>query len=145
RKSLLKMVMQRWLRPFSKLELAVIVCALLLRLVLISAATWYPISDTRDYHDFAYSLAHGQGYRQIYNGETHVFTGFTFYAFREPGYPVFLAILYSLLGWNPFWAYVSNVVFDTITLICILLLAKRLLKPPIPLIAGLLWAINVVW
>ena len=138
-------IMHRFLSHFSKPELVLTLCAFVLRLLLVSFATWYPVSDTRDYHELAFSLTHGQGYQQLYNGETEVFKGFTFYAFREPGYPVFLAILYSLLGWNPFWAYVSNAVCDTITLIGVLLLAKRLLNPRVALIAGSVWAANVVW
>jgi hypothetical protein len=47
-------------------EWALLVLALVLRLGLVTQATWLPVSDTRDYHDLARSLTSGQGYVQVY-------------------------------------------------------------------------------
>jgi hypothetical protein len=119
--------------------------ALLLRLWLVAHATWLPVSDTRDYHDLARSLASGQGYVQVYEGGRAEYRGLVFHAFRMPGYPAFLAALYSLLGWNPMVGYVANVGCELLTQLLLLALGRQLLGPAGTLAAQALFATHVVW
>ncbi|MEM7588443.1 MAG: hypothetical protein AAF560_33955 [Acidobacteriota bacterium] len=128
-----------------KPELLILGLALALRLVLIQHATWVPFSDTRDYHVLAHNLAHGQGYLQVYEGEAAEYQGMTLRAFRMPGYPVLLASLYSVLGWEPFWAYLANVVFELLTLLLIGRVGLALFEPLTARIAQALFGLHVLW
>jgi 4-amino-4-deoxy-L-arabinose transferase-like glycosyltransferase len=105
---------------------AVFAFSLALRLVIVSHATWHPVGDTRDYHAFAESLLSGRGYQQRYAGETAAYHGLTFHAYRMPGYPVFLALVYGLFGWRPLYAYLANVLCDLVTAVFTLLIGRRL-------------------
>ena len=126
-------------------EWALFALALLLRLWLVAQATWLPVSDTRDYHELARSLASGRGYVQVYEGERPEYQGFTFHAFRMPGYPAFLAALYSLFGWDPMVGYAANVVCELATQGLLLVLGRQLLRPAASVAAQALFATHVVW
>jgi hypothetical protein len=132
------------MRP-TRAEWALLGLALGLRLWLVSHATWLPVSDTRDYHELAASLASGRGYVQIYEGELPEYRGLTFQAFRMPGYPALLAILYSVFGWDHRVGFAANVACDLGTQLLVLLLARRLLHPAAGLAAQALVATHVVW
>ena len=131
-------------RP-TRTEWALLALALLLRLWLTSHATWLPVSDTRDYHDLARSLTSGQGYVQTYDGERAEYRGLVFHAFRMPGYPVLLAILYSLFGWDPMVGYLANVACELLTQLLLLTLGRQLLGPAGSVAAQALFATHVVW
>ncbi len=126
-------------------EWALFALALLLRLWLVTQATWLPVSDTRDYHELARSLASGQGYVQVSEGGRPEYQGLTFHAFRMPGYPAFLAALYSLFGWDPWVGYAANVVSELATQWLLLVLGRQLLRPAASVAAQALFAIHVVW
>ncbi|HLE43674.1 MAG TPA: hypothetical protein VJB36_06645 [Methylomirabilota bacterium] len=126
-------------------EVAVFGFALALRLVIVSHATWQPVGDTRDYHAFAESLLSGRGYQQRYAGETAAYHGLTFHAYRMPGYPVFLALVYGLFGWRPLYAYLANVLCDLVTAVFTLLIGRRLGGRGIGLAAQALFALHVIW
>lgn len=128
-----------------KPELLVLGAALALRLLLVQHATWWPISDSRDYHALARSLAEGRGYQQVYEGETTVYQGMVFRAYRMPGYPLALAAIYSVAGWEPAWAYLANVVFEMGTLCLVLWLGQRLFDRRTALVALALAALHVIW
>jgi hypothetical protein len=135
---------RRSLRP-TRAEWALLGLALLLRLWLVGHATWLPVSDTRDYHDLARSLARGTGYVQAYDGERAEYRGLAFHAFRMPGYPAFLAALYSVFGWHPMVAYTANVLCELGTQLLLLALGRRLLGPTGSIAAQALFATHVVW
>jgi hypothetical protein len=132
------------MRP-TRAEWALLALALVLRLWLVSNATWLPVSDTRDYHDLARSLVDGQGYLQVYKGERPEYRGLEFQAFRMPGYPALLAALYSLFGWNPMVGYAANVASELATQLLLLALGRQLLAPVAGLAAQALFAVHVVW
>jgi hypothetical protein len=136
----------RWrsVRP-TRAEWSLLALALLLRLWLVAHATWLPVSDTRDYHDLARSLASGQGYVQMYEGERAEYRGLAFHAFRMPGYPAFLAVLYSLFGWDPMVGYLANVGCEILTQLLLLALGRQLLGPAGSVAAQALFATHVVW
>jgi hypothetical protein len=126
-------------------EWALLALAALLRVWLVTQATWFPVSDTRDYHELARSLASGQGYVQVSEGGRPEYRGFTFHAFRMPGYPAFLAIFYSLFGWDPMVGYAANVACELATQALLLVLGRRLLRPAASVAAQALFATHVVW
>lgn len=128
-----------------KSALGLIILGLALRLVLVFHATWYPISDTRDYHRFAYSLAHTNSYSQRYEGETDEYQDLTLYAYRMPGYPAFLAAIYTVFEWKPIYAYLGNVVCETITALLLFLLGRKLLGQEPALIGLGLFSLHVLW
>ena len=134
----------RSVRP-TRVEWALLALALALRLGLVTQATWLPVSDTRDYHELAQSLASGRGYVQAYEGERPEYRGLTFQAFRMPGYPAFLAGLYSLFGWDPMVGYFANVACELATQVLLLALGRRLLGPVAGVAAQALMATHVVW
>lgn len=134
----------RLVRP-TRAEWALLVLALALRLWLVSHATWFPVSDTRDYHDLAGSLVSGRGYLQVYEGERAEYRGLTFYAYRMPGYPAFLAVLYRIFGWDPMVGFVANVACELATQVLVLVLGRWLLDPAASLVAQALFATHVVW
>jgi hypothetical protein len=131
-------------RP-TRAEWTLLVLALLLRLGLVTQATWLPVSDTRDYHDLARNLATGQGYVQVYEGERPEYRGLAFHAYRMPGYPAFLASIYSLFGWDPRVGYSANVACELGTQVLLMVLGRRLLDPGASLVAQAFFATHVVW
>jgi hypothetical protein len=135
---------RRSLRP-TRAEWALLALALVLRLWLVAYATWLPVSDTRDYHDLARSLASGTGYVQAYEGERAEYRGLAFHAFRMPGYPAFLAALYSLFGWHPMVAYTANILCELGTQLLLLALGHRLLGRTGSVAAQAVLATHVVW
>jgi hypothetical protein len=119
--------------------------ALIIRVLLAAAATPVFSSDARDYRVLAENLAAGRGYMQVYEGETEAFRGFTFRAFRSPGYPVFLAGLHSVFGWNDYAYLLPNIVADLVTQVCFLLIAGRLFGAGAALFVQVLLALHVLW
>lgn len=116
-----------------------------IRVILVAAAQPVLVSDARDYHVLARNLAAGRGYVQVYTGETAAFAGFTFRAFRPPGYPVFLAVLHGALGWQPRVALAANVPADLVTQACGLLIAAALLGTGPAVFVQALLALHVLW
>ena len=126
-------------------EAALLAGALALRLYLVAHATWVPVSDSRDYHALARSLAAGEGYVQRYEGETAAYQGLTFRAYRMPGYPVFLTAVYGLTGWHPRHAQLANVACDLLTGLLLLALARHLLGRPVARFTLGLWSLHALW
>jgi len=128
-----------------KSELAILAFAVILRVAIVTHTTWYAVADTRDYHAFAYNLIVEGEYKHEYHGEQEEYRGFTFYAFRLPGYPVFLAAIYCIFGWNQYYAYLANIVCDTVSAILVMLTTRRLFGRSEALVAGGLFAVHVLW
>lgn len=116
--------------------------AIILRSWIISTTTFIPASDQRDYHVLAKNLYDGEGYIQIYIGESPQFHGMTFRAYRMPGYPVLLAGFYKLFGPNPKFALWLNLIFDLGSLVLIFLIMRFFGGG---LIAPLLFALTPIW
>ncbi|MGD8454341.1 MAG: hypothetical protein PVJ57_21215 [Phycisphaerae bacterium] len=116
-----------------------------LRLYLAAMATPAFSSDARDYRDLAQSLLSGHGYAQHYEGETEAFQGFTFRAFRSPGYPATLALLHGVCGWNDHAYLGLNIVADLVTQLCYLLVAARLFGAWPAVFVQALLGLHVLW
>jgi len=126
-------------------EAAVLALSLALRVVIISHATPQLVADARDYHALAESLLASRSYQQQYDGETTAYHGLTFYAYRMPGYPIFLALVYGVFGWRPLYAYLANVLCDLVAEIFALLIGRRLFGRSVGLAAQALFALHVLW
>ena len=124
---------------------AVFALSLAARVLLATAASPTFVSDGRDYRVLARNLAAGRGYVQVYRGETKAFRGFTFRAFRPPGYPVLLAALHSVTGWNDRAYLVVNIAAGCLTQVCFVLIALRLLGVGSALVVQILLATHVLW
>lgn len=70
-------------------------------------------SDARDYHNLATTLLH---HHRFADGATHKPS-----ALRTPGYPVFVAAIYSLFGPRPWVVLVAQIALDVLS--CLLLFA----------------------
>lgn len=131
--------------PFKSAVLLILLVSVAFRVFLISQSTWERTSDSKDYHEFAESLMRGEGYRQVYAGETSVYRGLTFYAYRMPGYPAILAATYSIFGYHPQAAMAVNLLAEIISHLCLLALAFHLFGRAVALWGQGLWAIHAFW
>ena len=118
-------------RPLRVAIISVFVLSGLARALLIAGAKPQLISDAFDYHAYARSLLAGEGYASTHTDRQKTagrpaYEGFTFRAYRPPGYPVFLAVLYGIAGWHTRLALVANAAADLVTQICFLLIAYKL-------------------
>lgn len=130
----------RKLAPF----LGILILATAIRLILVFSATWYPRSDTRDYHEFAFNLMQGNGYVCYFN-EHPAYQGFVQKAYRPPGYPLLLAGIYSVFGFNPHAAMLANVIFELFTLTILYRLALYYTRHRIALGACATYALCPIW
>lgn len=120
----------------------VLLVAIAIRVFVLSTTNFIPASDQRDYHVLAKNLYDGEGYIQIYQGESEQFKDMVFRAYRMPGYPFVLAGFYKLFGPDPQTALWLNLVFDIGSLVLIYLIAKLFGGG---LIAPTLFAITPLW
>ena len=125
--------------------LTILVLSAAVRVILAVSVTPTYVSDARDYRVLAQNLAEGRGYVQPYEGETEAFEGFTFRAFRPPGYPALLAGLSAVFGWGPQVYLVVNIVADLVTQVCFLLIAAYLLGAGPALAVQILLGAHVLW
>lgn len=116
-----------------------------LRIALLLAASPPLISDVRDYHAYAESLARGDGYVHKYVGETQAYRDFVFRAYRPAGYPFLLTCIYTIFGWKTQVALGLNAAAELVTQLCWLLIALRLLGPAAALVVQVLLAMHVLW
>ncbi len=125
--------------------LIIFVVSIAVRVLLAAAVRPVLVSDGRDYYALAESLAAGRGYSQVYEGETEAFAGFTFRAFRSPGYPALMAALYSTFGWRPAVYLATNIAADVVTEACGLLIGAYLFGAAAGVVAQVLLAAHVLW
>jgi len=105
----------------SSFWLAVIIAAaFLLRLTWILVSEWQPLPDDDAFrYDFAArALADGRGYIHL-NGEPT--------AFWPPGYPLLLALVYTIFGQHVIVAQLLNVAMGTATVVLVFLIGRRTL------------------
>ena len=131
--------------PFKSAVLLILLVSITFRIFLISQSTWERTSDSKDYHEFAESLMRGEGYKQVYVGETSAYRGLTFYAYRMPGYPIVLAATYSIFGYHPQAAMAVNLLAEILSHLCLLALAFHLFGRAAALWGQGLWALHAFW
>ncbi|MCC7407601.1 MAG: hypothetical protein IT442_05990 [Phycisphaeraceae bacterium] len=125
---------------------AILVASIALRVVVIAAAHPNLVSDARDYRSYAMNLVQTGTYAQTYEeGETEVYKGFTFRAYRPPGYAILLAGLYEVFGECFRSALAVNVMADVVTEVCFFLIALRLFGGGAAVIVLSLLAVHIVW
>ncbi len=99
-----------------RILLVILILCLLLRLVWVFVFTPLELTDDpKAYDTIAKGLVQGEGYHE--GGKR---------AFRPPGYPYFLAALYSLFGAHPLSVTLVQTVLAVITCLLIFLLGNRL-------------------
>jgi 4-amino-4-deoxy-L-arabinose transferase-like glycosyltransferase len=118
--------------------IAAVGLAIAVRLAAVMAFPSEPIADAADYHGLAVRLAGGSGYVNEDGAPTAV---------RPPGYPAFLAIVYSLLGPEPRNAYLVQAALGGLTVAILLWLGSQAVGYAEALIAGFLAAVypGLVW
>lgn len=97
-----------------------------------------PIADAADYHQLAIRLAEGPGYVNSAGAET---------AWRPPGYPAFLSIVYRAFGPSVRIATFIQVFVGALTVILLMLLTSMLFGWRESILAGLIAAAypGLVW
>lgn len=132
-------------REHYALLILILALSLTLRLWLVSAATPVYVGDARDYRVLAHNLATEKSYQQEYHGESWAYEGFTFRAYRPPGYPVLLAAWHTMCGWNPDSYLYLNIAADLVTQVCWFFIAARVLGNAPGLILCALLGVHVLW
>ncbi len=87
--------------------------------------------DARDYTAIAHNLIEGNGFTGLNGEPTQI---------RPPGYPVFLAAVYSAFGESTTAVKIVQDILSALTVLLILLLTIRLFGPGIGVLAGVLIA-----
>lgn len=118
--------------PFSRALWGVAGVALLLRLVFVWWAPAGLVSDADFYHGHARALAAGNGYTNADGSPAILWM---------PGWPAFLAALYSLFGESVRVAQVANALLGAATAACVCALGARLVDRRTGLWAGWIWAL----
>lgn len=147
----------------------IFVLALLIRIYFISHVEWFARSDTRDFHSYALNLLRGEGF-VVYWNENPVREGFVSRQVHSVGYPLFLAGLYAVTGFdreeyaeshmanmrvgahplpaqgfNPMHALAANVALDMITMLALVAMAYRLFDFKAAVLVQLMFALYVSW
>lgn len=91
------------------------------------------VVDMKFYHDSAVALTEGKGYVNPESG--------TQTAQWPPGYPLFLAALYSLLGPSVTAAWIANIFLGALTCVALFILGCLMVSQRVGVIAGLLLAV----
>ncbi|GIM45621.1 membrane protein [Collibacillus ludicampi] len=127
--------------------LAILVLGTGIRLAWIYYVNTQPISDFKHYHDLALSLLHNgtytmpEGLDYIKESTPFIKQGVSYpSAFRPPGYPFFLVLVYSL---DPsiLAAKIANVLLSLVWIVCAYLLVRRYFNERTGLWAALLTAV----
>jgi 4-amino-4-deoxy-L-arabinose transferase-like glycosyltransferase len=95
----------------------ILLIALTARLVYAAGIDSMPFSDMADYDKLAQSLAHGQGF--TIDGRVT--------AYRPPGYPAFMALVYSVAGHSPRLVRIVQALTGTGCCVLAFFIARRLL------------------
>jgi 4-amino-4-deoxy-L-arabinose transferase-like glycosyltransferase len=94
-----------------------------------------PIADAADYHQLAAALADGQGYVNAAGEQT---------AWRPPGYPAFLSLIYRVSGPSLRTATLIQAFIGALTVLMLMLFASTILSPTETVAAGAIAAIYPV-
>jgi len=128
-----------------RIILLIVSFGFLLRLYSFFETQWVPVSDQRDYFTLAKNLYDGEGYIQIYNGESEQYQGMTLRAYRSPGYPIFLSSLFKVFSPSPRVGLLAQVFLDTGTLFLLMLLTQKLFGIKASALSGFLYSLNIIW
>ena len=99
-------------------------------------------SDALEYHEYGLHLAQEGRYSIINHGPQVAWHGMEMFSYRPPGYPFFLAGIYSVLGDRPRAALVAQALLDTLTVLLVFLLARFYLPENPSLLVALLYALH---
>ncbi len=121
--------------------LAILVFAFVLRLALAFSIAPVLRSDALEYHEYGLHLAQEGRYYIINHGPQVAWHGMEMFSYRPPGYPFFLAGIYSVLGDRPQAALVAQALLDTLTVLLVFLLARFYLPENPSLLVALLYAL----
>lgn len=158
-------------QPYSyrKMQVAIVLLALALRLLFNTTAHWIPRSDTRDFHEYALTFLTGRGWVNYWM-EHPAWNGFTIRQFHAPGYSAFLAVIYAAtgfdgeaymrsplskaingyypwpaVGFNPRYVYLAQVGLELIALVLLGRMARRFFGTRAALLTQFIFAFFVVW
>jgi 4-amino-4-deoxy-L-arabinose transferase-like glycosyltransferase len=92
-----------------------------------------PVGDAADYHRQAENLAAGRGLINLSGEPT---------CYRPPGYPLFLAPFYAVLGARVEVAVGLQIVLGLLVVLCCYLLARRFFSESLALVAAAIAAVN---
>ncbi len=104
--------------------------AFTLRITSIFYLQFFPTSDAFEFHTLAKNLSEGNGFT-LDNIPT---------AYRAPGYPLFLSIIYKLFGPNILIGQIAQAVLETLQCFLLYLMGKFLLSSLAGLITAGFWA-----
>jgi len=122
--------------------LLILVLALLLRLVMAFSMAPVLRSDALEYHEYGVHLAQEGRYYIINHGPQVAWHGMEMLSYRPPGYPFFLAGIYSILGDRPRAALLAQALLDTLTVLLVFMLARFYLPENASLLVALLYALS---
>jgi 4-amino-4-deoxy-L-arabinose transferase-like glycosyltransferase len=126
-----KQRMAEWWKRLDKRAFAVVMTAIIVRLIWIVAVKAQPVSDFLFYFLRSGEVARGQGY--LFNGHAT--------AYWPPGYPFVLAVFFKALGQSLAVAKLLNVAMWTVSAWLMYVLGKRIGGPTAGLIAGMVVAL----
>ncbi len=116
--------------------IALFIIAFAFRLAVVSRMAMPPANDLLWNDAVGWNLANGRGFTATL-GEPKV-PG----VFRTPGYPTFLAVVYSLAGHSHWAAYLAQALIDSLTGIFVWLIAMKLLGAGVAYASGLIYGLN---
>ena len=119
-------------RSFSGL-LFFLTLALALRIIWIAAVPNQQVADFKMYDAMAASFYRGQGYTDVFGRPS---------AFKPPGYPLLLALIYHVFGESPFAAKVLQANLSTLLCLLVFLLSRRIFGERTAFIALILCAFH---
>lgn len=123
---------ERWLTKSDFVALAAVsLFALAVRIVFVSIVHPTPISDFGWYYQQAWNVSRGLGLMS--NGLPT--------AYWPPGWPYFLAVIFTLFGPNVYAGEVTQAILNTLTVSLVFLIAQRVAGTASAIAAALLYAI----
>ncbi|MBU1694746.1 MAG: hypothetical protein KKC51_12385 [Verrucomicrobia bacterium] len=163
------MTIERTTLKLAILHAIILVIAICLRLYFVNNITWIARSDTRDFHEYALNLLSGKGFLCDWH-EHPAWQGFVSRQVHAPGYPLLLAAIYKITGFNkdvylnspmarqvparapliaagfnPIYPLYFNILLDAISMICLVLLCRHRGLYKESVIAQLLYLPFVFW
>lgn len=126
---------------FSQKGLVIVICfALFLRIMLFLVVQPYHAQimqnkilanvDARQYQELAVDILHNRSFSGVYG------------AYRTPGYPFFIAVIYSIFGIKPWVVLLLQLFLNSISLALVYLLGKEIFDKKTAIIAAALYALD---
>ena len=122
------------------------ILAVHLVICLVFSFVAYPILEEKfqlditqdEYDDLGWSLAQGQGFRSYHGGESVI---------RGPGYPAFLALIYSVAGHNFGAVQLAQSLLSVLIVFLSWLIGRQLFSKQVSLVAAAFMALNplLIW